>query len=72
MEVKVIVLGNVLKLDVFYSILVPLRKNGMDANFKVSILLKLWHYGISVLCYDIGVPDGNGKSFKGIADCQGD
>ena len=24
------------------------------------------------LCYDIGVPDGNGKAFKGILDCQGD
>ena len=72
MGVKVIVLGNVLKLHVFYSALVPLRRGGMDGNIKVSIFLKLWHYGISVLCYDIGVHDVNGEAFKGIADCQGD
>ena len=72
MEVKVIVLGNVLKLHVFYSTLVPLNRGGMDGNIKVSIFLKLWCYGISVLCYDVGVPDGNDKTFKGIMDCQGD
>ena len=44
----------------------------MNGNVKVSIFLKLWHYGISVLCYDAGVPDANGEAFKGIADCQGD
>ena len=69
MGVKVIVLGNVLK---FYSTLVPSRRGGVDGNVKVSIFLKLWHYGVSVLCYDIGVPDGNGKAFKGITDYQGD
>ena len=72
MGVKVIVLDNVLKLHVLYSALVPLRRGGMDGNVKVSIFLKLWHYGVSVLCYDIGVPNGNGEAFKGITDCQGD
>ena len=72
MGVKVIVLGNVLKLHVFYFALVPSRRGGVNRNVKVSIFLKLWHYGISVLCYDVGVPDGNGEAFKGITDCQGD
>ena len=72
MGMKVIVLDNVLKLHVFYYALVPSRRGSIDGNVKVSIFLKLWHYGISVLCYDIGVPDGNGKAFKGIMDCQGD
>ena len=48
MGVRVILLGNVLKLHVFYSVLVPLRRRGEDENFKVSIFLKLRHYGISV------------------------
>ena len=72
MGVKVIVLDNVLKLHVFYSALVPLRRSGGDEHFKVSIFLKLWHYGVSVLCYDVGVPDGSVKAFKGNSDCQGD
>ena len=72
MGVKVIVLGNVLKLHVFYSTLVPSRRGGTNENVKVSIFLKLWCYFISVLCHDFGVPDGNGKAFKGIVDCQGD
>ena len=53
-----------LKLHLFYSILVHLRRSGGGRNFKVSIFLKLLHYGISVLCYDVCIPDGNGKAVK--------
>ena len=47
MGVKVIVFANVLKLHVFYSVLVHSRRSGRGKNFNVSIFLKVLHYGIS-------------------------
>ena len=41
MGVKVIVIGNVQELHVFYSVLVHLRRDGRGKNIRVSIFLKL-------------------------------
>ena len=78
MEVKVIVIGNVQKLHVFYSVLVHLRINGERNSVKVSIFLKLFIYhGVSILfvivlvlmCCGIDVSKGNGKA-KRHCSCQ--
>ena len=41
MEVKVIVIGNVQELHVFYSVLVHLRRSGGIMTIRVSIFLNL-------------------------------
>ena len=71
MEVKVIVIVNVQKLHVFYSVLVHLRRHGERNSVRVSIFLKLFVYhGVSILfvivlvfmCFGIDVSKGNGEA----------
>ena len=78
MEVKVIVIGNVQKLHVFYSVLALLRRNGRERHIRVSIFLELFIYhGVSILfvmvlvfmCCGIDVSKGKGKA-KGHCSCQ--
>ena len=58
MEVKVIVIGNVQELHVFYSVLVYFRRNGRIKTIRVSIFLKLllfvlWCWCSCVVVFDI-------------------
>ena len=78
MEVKVIVIGNVQKLHVFYSVLVHSRRNGKRRNVTVSTFLKLFFIMVLVFCLlwcwclcvvALMFPRAMAK-LKGITDCQ--